>query len=101
MFHPLPMYLAGTWLIFPWLFRQKSPKVLASLATYLQYLGKYPTRFFSYLSPNGLYLVLNGLLPMLLYACMHVLIEMGKIGTNDLFFPFDFALDICPSESPR
>lgn len=46
MFHPLPMYLAGTWLIFPWLFRQKSPKVLASLATYLQYLGKYPIRFF-------------------------------------------------------
>lgn len=98
MFHPLPMYLAGTWLIFPWLFRQKSPKVLASLATYLQYLGKYPTRFFSYLSPNGLYLVLNGLLPMVLYACMHVLIEMG---TNAMFFSFHFALDICPSESPR
>lgn len=74
MFHPLPMYLAGTWLIFPWLFRQKSPKVLASLATYLQYLGKYPIRFF-FLSFAQRFVPCTQRLTTYVTVCVHARID--------------------------
>lgn len=79
MFHPLPMYLAGTWLIFPWLFRQKSPKVLASLS-YLQYLGKYPA--FLFLSFAQQFVPCTQRLTTYVTVCMHARIDRDGKDRN-------------------